>query len=89
VFKTITLDHSNPRPLKYYIFTKFLQIFNMKKNKNLIKPQNYTEDAELFNLGGIIIRSFCGSTAESRNCFHIPVIRYILPLDPAIKSQDD
>jgi hypothetical protein len=22
--------------------------------------------------------SFCGSTAESRNCFHIPVIRYIL-----------
>ena len=61
----------------------------MKKNKNLIKPQNYTEDAELFNFGGIIISSFCGSTAESRNCFHIQVIRYILPLDPAIKSQDD
>ena len=33
--------------------------------------------------------SFCGSTAESRNCFHIQVIRHILPLDPAIKSQDD
>ncbi len=30
-----------------------------------------------------------GATAESRNCFHIPVIRYIFPLDPAIKSQDD
>ena len=65
------------------------------KNKSLIKPQNYTENAELFNFGVIVIKSFCpcdlitGLTAESRNCFHIQVIRYILPLDPAIKSQDD
>jgi hypothetical protein len=50
------------------------------QNKSLIKPQNYTENAEMFNFGVIVIRSFCpcdlitGLTAESRNCFHIPVI---------------
>ena len=65
------------------------------RNKSLIKPQNYTGNAKLFNLGVIITRSICpgaliaGLTAESRNCFHIQVIRYILPLDPAIKSKDD
>ena len=69
--------------------------FNINKNKNLIKPPNYTENAELFSFGVIIIMSFCpgdlitGLTAESRNCFHIPVIWYILPLDPAIQSQDE
>ena len=29
------------------------------QKKSLIKPQNYTENAELFNFGVIIIRSFC------------------------------
>jgi hypothetical protein len=33
--------------------------FFIAKNKNLIKPQNYTENAEMFNLGVIIKRSFC------------------------------
>ena len=60
-----------------------------KKNKSLIKPQNYTENTKLFNFELFFIKSFCGATAESRNCFHIHVLRYILPLDPTIKSQDD
>ena len=47
------------------------------KNKSLIKPQNYTENTEMFNFWVIVIRSFCGSSAEARNCFHIHIIWYI------------
>jgi hypothetical protein len=74
--------------LSHRITQRYAELFNLGIILKGHSPPPWLDQRVAVEFWIIFIQSFCGAPVESRNCFHKTAIWYI-PLDPAIKSQDD